>query len=85
LLSIEWEEFSTNEFLDFIDKKEALFGEVVFIIWWAYGINLNLIEKYINLKLSFSKMTFPHSQAIMMLLEQIYRITSIKKWGNYHH
>ncbi|MBT3728592.1 hypothetical protein HOF65_05880 [bacterium] len=30
-------------------------------------------------------MTFPHAQAIMMLFEQIYRVSCIKKGINYHH
>jgi 23S rRNA pseudoU1915 N3-methylase RlmH len=30
-------------------------------------------------------MTFPHAQAIMVLLEQLYRIFMIKKCSGYHH
>ncbi|MDR2411628.1 MAG: 23S rRNA (pseudouridine(1915)-N(3))-methyltransferase RlmH [Candidatus Peribacteria bacterium] len=38
-----------------------------------------------NFKLSISSMTFPHSQAIMILLEQIYRVVCMKKGVAYHH
>ncbi|MDR3150541.1 MAG: 23S rRNA (pseudouridine(1915)-N(3))-methyltransferase RlmH [Candidatus Peribacteria bacterium] len=38
-----------------------------------------------DFKFSLSKMTFPHAQAIMVLLEQLYRIFMIKKCSGYHH
>jgi 23S rRNA (pseudouridine1915-N3)-methyltransferase len=85
LLLIEWKELTTTEFSLFLETKQAEFSDIIFIIWWAYWVDLDLLEKHIDFKLSFSKMTFPHVQAIMMLLEQIYRATSIKKGSGYHH
>lgn len=85
LLFIEWEQFWTLEFAKFIEENELKYSNLVFIIWWAYWVNINLLEKYINFKLSLSSMTFPHSQAIMILLEQIYRVVCMKKGIAYHH
>lgn len=30
-------------------------------------------------------MTFPHSLALLMLCEQVYRVTQIRKGSGYHH
>jgi 23S rRNA pseudoU1915 N3-methylase RlmH len=30
-------------------------------------------------------MTFPHLEAILILLEQIYRVSMIRKGSGYHH
>jgi 23S rRNA (pseudouridine1915-N3)-methyltransferase len=43
------------------------------------------LEEDIDYKLSFSKMTFPHLEAILILLEQIYRASMIRKGSGYHH
>jgi 23S rRNA pseudoU1915 N3-methylase RlmH len=44
-----------------------------------------MLENYIDFKLSLSKMTFPHGQAVMMLLEQVYRVVCMRKKIAYHH
>jgi 23S rRNA (pseudouridine1915-N3)-methyltransferase len=85
LLFIEWKEFSTLEFVKFIEENEAKYADIIFVIWWAYGVNIEKLKNNIDFKLSFSKMTFPHGQAIMMLLEQIYRVISIRNKSGYHH
>lgn len=85
LLYINSQTMDTIEFSDFIENTRANFWDLVFIIGWSYWVNYDLIKDKIDKKISFSPMTFPHAQAIMMLLEQIYRAECIKKWINYHH
>jgi len=85
LLYIESKQFNTLEFANLIETKQSKFGNIVFIIGWAYWVDYEIIKGFVDLKLSFSPMTFPHIQAIMMLFEQIYRVNCIKKWIKYHH
>ncbi len=84
-LDINWSFFSTEEFFNFIENIKQFHSKINFIIGWAYWINLNTLDKYINKKISLSKFTLPHNLAFLVLLEQLYRIESIKKWSGYHH
>ncbi|MBW7954609.1 23S rRNA (pseudouridine(1915)-N(3))-methyltransferase RlmH [Candidatus Gracilibacteria bacterium] len=85
LLYITGEIFSTEKLSQIIEDKKQNFGNIIFIIGGAYGINIEKLKNMIDLKLSFSPMTFPHSMAYLILLEQIYRIEMIKKGSSYHH
>ena len=85
LLYIEWTQISTEVFYKFIEGKKMDYGDIVFIIWWAYWVNYKLIKSFIDYRISLSNMTFPHAQAIIILLEQIYRIECIKRRIKYHH
>lgn len=85
LLYIESEQFFSENFSKLIEEKQAKFWDVVFIIWWAYWVDYKILKNQISQKLSLSKMTFTHIQAIMILFEQIYRSECIKKWSKYHH
>ena len=85
LLDIGSKTISTDDFYKLVEDKKMSYGDIVFIIGWAYGIEESIISEQINHKLSFSPMTFPHSQALMMLLEQVYRVSCIKKGIKYHH
>lgn len=84
LLSLEWKEMSTIEFSNFIDYKLQNYNEIVFIIWWVYGLD-NIIKKFVDFELSLSKMTFTHIETVAILLEQIYRIWTIKQGKSYHY
>ncbi len=85
LLYIWWEQFDTLSFKEFIFDKIDKFSNIIFIIWWAYWVDYDLLKDNIDKNISLSNMTFPHSMAYMILLEQIYRSFMIKKWSDYHH
>lgn len=84
-LDYEWDEFSTEQLNDFIAKTLSRQSKITFIIWGSYWYDKELLSKYIHKKLSLSKMTYPHSMAFLVLLEQLYRIKSIEKGTGYHH
>lgn len=74
-----WEygdEFTTKEFYDFCFKKIS--GDILFIITGAYGPNDEL-KSIVDYKISLSKMTYTHEQALYMLVEQLYRVECINK------
>lgn len=85
VLSIEWKAFSTPEFMNFLEYKFQNNWEIVFVIGWPYWLNYIELKKYIDFEISFSPMTFPHIEALVILLEQLYRIDTIKMKKNYHY
>lgn len=83
-MCIEGKNISSEEMSSTI-QKISLSGdsEISFIIGGSYGLS-DEIKRKANLKLSMSKMTFPHQLARVMLLEQIYRAFQISSNGKYH-
>ena len=58
-------------------------SDITFVIGGSNGLH-EVVSKRADYKLSFSKMTFPHQLARVMLLEQIYRAYKINQGGKYH-
>ena len=54
-----------------------------FVIGGSFGL-ADSIKQRADLKLSMSKMTFPHHLARIMVLEQIYRAEAIQAGSKYH-
>lgn len=58
-------------------------SHIVFVIGGSLGLSGDVLKRA-NLKLSFSKMTFPHQLMRMILLEQVYRAFRIMRNEPYH-
>ncbi len=85
VLSISGKTFSTLEFLNYLEYKFQNNWEIVFVIWWPYGLDYKELKTHIDFEISFSPMTFPHIEALVILLEQLYRIDTIKYGKSYHY
>jgi len=82
-MCIEGKQLSSEQLAE---KLLALANEtstVNFIVGSSFGLAESL-KQSCGLRLSMSPMTFPHSLARVMLLEQIYRAFSINNNGKYH-
>lgn len=83
-LCIEGEQFSSEKFAEKIDALGIDGNSTLnFIIGSSHGLSDNLKEKS-KIKISMSKMTFPHQMARILLLEQIYRAFMIINNNKYH-
>ena len=58
-------------------------SRIDFVIGSALGVSED-VKAHADLLLSFSRMTFPHELAKLMLTEQLYRAMSILHGGKYH-
>lgn len=83
-MCIEGKGMDSAEFSETMSKF-AVSGvsKICFLIGGSYGLDEEL-KKQADVRLSMSKMTFPHHLARVMLLEQIYRGYKIAEGGKYH-
>ena len=83
-MCIEGKLLSSEELSETLDKA-ALSGKstVDFIIGGSYGLS-DEVKRRADLRLSMSKMTFPHQLARVILSEQMYRGFEILANGKYH-
>lgn len=83
-MCIEGKQFSSEELSSKLQEfKLNGISNICFIIGGSYGI-LEEIKAKSTIKMSMSKMTFPHRLFQIMLLEQIYRAFKIEEGSNYH-
>lgn len=83
-MCIEGKQLSSEELsakLDLITLSGK--STIDFVIGGSYGLSDD-VKRRADLKLSMSKMTFPHTMARMILCEQIYRAFEISSNGKYH-
>ncbi len=83
-LCIEGRQKSSEEFAEIMrDIPSCGKSDVVFVIGGSMGL-WDRIKDMADIKLSFSKMTFPHQLMCVILLEQLYRAFIISSGGKYH-
>jgi 23S rRNA (pseudouridine1915-N3)-methyltransferase len=83
LLDIEGKELDSIKLAQLFATTQQTNSSFTFIIGGSHGVN-DLVKKSVNLRLSFSKLTFPHQLVRVMLLEQIYRVFKINNNHMYH-
>lgn len=83
LLDIKGKNYSSEEFCDKLQKTQNIASTITFVIGGSYGVSDEMKNKTDD-KLSFSKFTFPHQLMRVILLEQLYRATTIANNITYH-
>ncbi|HEX7064401.1 MAG TPA: 23S rRNA (pseudouridine(1915)-N(3))-methyltransferase RlmH [Bacillales bacterium] len=83
-LAIEGKMLRSEEIARTLDDL-AIYGKskIMFVIGGSLGLSDEVLKRA-DLKLSFSKMTFPHQLMRLILVEQIYRAFKIS-WGEPYH
>ncbi|MBO8172136.1 MAG: 23S rRNA (pseudouridine(1915)-N(3))-methyltransferase RlmH [Bacillaceae bacterium] len=83
-LAIDGEMWSSEKLAQELDAW-ATYGKssVAFVIGGSLGLSDEVMQRA-DMKLSFSKMTFPHQLMRLILLEQVYRAFKIIRGEPYH-
>lgn len=84
VLNPKGKNLTTEEFFDLIELKKQTYKNIIFIIGWANWIEYSRIKNLVDFELNFWKMIMPHILIILVLIEQLYRISMIKKGTAYH-
>ncbi|MFH0834545.1 MAG: 23S rRNA (pseudouridine(1915)-N(3))-methyltransferase RlmH [Patescibacteria group bacterium] len=74
---------SSEKFAEIFRDARDTAKKAVFVIGGSSGLDAQILARA-NLKVSFSKMTFPHELFRVILLEQIYRAFMILAGRKYH-
>ncbi len=82
-LCIEGKMLSSEELARAVGDAESRTGKLCFIIGSSYGLSARVKAKA-DLKLSFSRLTFPHQLVRVVLAEAIYRSFTILAGKRYH-
>ena len=82
-LCVEGKQLSSEEFAEAIGRLGDVGGTLSFVIGSSHGLSPAVKERA-TLKLSYSKMTFPHQLMRVVFLESLYRAYSIRAGKRYH-
>ena len=83
-LCIEGKEMASETLAGWLDQAATQgVSTLCFLIGGSNGLHVS-VKQRADLRLSMSPMTFPHTLARVMLLEQIYRAFSILGGSKYH-
>ena len=82
-LDLKGTQFSSEDFSKKLDNLSMENSNITFIIGGSLGLTTSLLNSC-DLKICFSKMTFPHQLIRVFLLEQIFRAFKISNGETYH-
>lgn len=74
---------SSTEFASELRRWQQSERAVVFVIGSAHGLDPIVLDRA-RLRLSLSRLTFPHELALLLLAEQLYRAHTILRGEPYH-
>lgn len=82
-LCVEGKQFSSEELAEKFRAAEQQSGDFWFLIGSSHGLD-ERVKAVCDLRLSVSKLTFPHQLMRVILLESVYRAFNIQKGTRYH-
>ncbi len=83
-MCIEGKMLSSEQLAEtFLQAQNRGSSQISFVIGGSWGLD-ETVKQRADLRLSMSRMTFPHQLARVMLLEQIYRACGINNHSKYH-
>ena len=82
-MCVEGKQLSSEELADTIEEISGRHSEICFIIGSSYGLDES-VKRSAHLRLSVSKLTFPHQLLRAILCEATYRALSIINGTKYH-
>ena len=82
-LCVEGKQLSSEEFAEKIEAVSMEKSEICFVIGSSYGLS-DVVKQRADMRLSVSKLTFPHQLMRVILLEAIYRAFNIQRGTKYH-
>lgn len=82
-LAIEGRQLDSPELADFLEKRALEGRELYFLVGGPEGLPQAVIDKA-DFAWSLSKLTFPHDLAMVVLLEALYRASTITAGTPYH-
>lgn len=82
-LCVEGKQFSSEELAAHIERVMDTSSEICFVIGSSHGLDES-VKSRCDLRLSVSKLTFPHQLMRLIIIEAIYRCFNIIKGTKYH-
>lgn len=82
-LCVEGKQYTSEELATLLDGVMQESGTLALVIGSSHGLAPR-VKAAADLKLSVSKLTFPHQMMRVLLLETLYRSLSILHGGKYH-
>ena len=82
-LCVEGKQYSSEELARIVGDAEDRSGRLALIIGSSHGLS-DRVKSAADLKLSFSKLTFPHQLMRVNLYEAVYRSFTILRGKRYH-
>ena len=82
-MCVEGKQLTSPELAEKLEEISARTSDVCFIIGSSFGLS-DTVKQRADLRLSVSKLTFPHQLMRVILLETVYRAFNIQKGTKYH-
>ncbi len=85
LLDERGTEYSTMEFATLMRRSASnMRKNIVFLVGGAWGFSQE-VYKRADMKMSLSRLTFPHQLVRLLFIEQLYRVLTVIDGDPYHH